>query len=106
MWKLSGKNTTFNQCLLQTQGSRWSRVFSSSAREVPWLAEMPHGAREHIYSQRVSWPRHPSYGMEEESFSTDDGTLGADMRINEQGPDSKPHTKWPRISIGLSIISH
>lgn len=83
----------YDQCLLYTQGRRWSRVLGPSAREVARLAEMLHSAWEHIYGQQVSWLRHPSNTMEEELFSTDDRTLGADIRINEQGPDSKPYTK-------------
>jgi hypothetical protein len=58
-----------SQCLLYTQGRRWSRVFSSSAREVPELAEMLYSAWEHIYSQQVPWLRHLSNAMEEELFS-------------------------------------
>lgn len=46
---------------------------------------------EHLWS--AGFLRRPSNAMEEELFSTDDGTLDAYTRINEQGPDSKPHTK-------------
>lgn len=45
---------------------------------------MLYGAWEHIYSQQVSWLRHLSNAMEEEFFSTDDGTLGAYMKITRQ----------------------
>lgn len=86
----------YNQCLLYTQGRRWSRVSSSSDREVLGLAETLYSPWEHIYSQQVSRLRHPSNAMEEELFSTDVGTLDkirVRIRINEQAPDSKPHTK-------------
>lgn len=94
----------YGHCLLYKQGMRRSRVFSSSAREAPRAAaEMLCNAREHIRGQQVSWLRHPSNAMEEEAFSTDDGTRDAYTGINEQGPDSKPH-KYTGICVRLSII--